>query len=58
MNTEHKIKISIACVYNEYEIKTKMVHNGTEQWLHLEFFFFFLGGGGVIKWKLLFSGEN
>ena len=44
MNTEHKIKISIACVYNEYEIKTKMVHNGTEQWLHLEFFFFWVGG--------------
>ena len=44
MNTEHKIKISIACVYNEYEIKTKMVHNGTEQWLHLEFFFFGVGG--------------
>ena len=46
--TSIKIKISSACVYEEYEVKIKMVQ---EQWLQLKMKFY-----SVITWKLLFNG--
>ena len=49
--TSIKIKISMTCVYKEYEIRTKMVQ---KQWLQLKMKFW----GGVLIWKLLFSWEE
>ena len=45
-----KIKISMICVYKEYEAKIIMMQ---EQWLDLKISFY-----RVITWKLLFSGEG
>ena len=47
--TSIKIKISMACVFKEYEIKTKMVQ---EQWLQLKVTLYYR----VTTWRLLFSG--
>ena len=46
--TSIKIKISSTCVYEEYEVKIKMVQ---EQWLQLKMKFY-----SVITWKLLSNG--